>query len=163
MSSAGRDAISARLEAELAGPLAAQGLDIEAVEITPAGRRRVLRVAVDGDGGVSSDDLADATRAVSAVLDGSEAMGEQPYTLEVTSRGVDRPLTHPRHWRRNVDRLVRITLREGEPFVGRIVAAGEDAAVVAEDGATEHRQVAFGEVAKAVIQIEFHRRGEGEA
>ena len=82
-------------------PLAALGLDVEAVELTPAGKRRILRVAVDGDGGVTLDEVAEATGAVSTVLDASDVMGEQPYTLEVTSRGVDRPLTLPRHWRRN--------------------------------------------------------------
>ena len=163
MSSAGRDATSARIEAELVGPLSAQGLDVEAVEITPAGRRRILRVAVDGDGGVSSDDLAEATRAVSAVLDRSDAMGEQPYTLEVTSRGVDRPLTLPRHWRRNVDRLVRVTLRDDETFLGRIVAAGDASAVVAPEGAGGDREVPYGQVARAVVQIEFRHRTEGEA
>ncbi len=67
------------------------GLDLEAVELTPAGKRRVLRVAVDQDGGVTLDDIADATRAVSGVLDDTDLMGETAYTLEVTSRGVDRP------------------------------------------------------------------------
>ena len=71
------------------------------MEITPAGKRRILRIAVDKDGGVTLDDVAEATREISRVLDASDAMGEQPYTLEVTSRGVDRPLTLPRHWRRN--------------------------------------------------------------
>ena len=111
MSSASQDAIRDRIEAELADPLRALGLDVEAVEITPAGKRRVLRVAVDKDGGVTLDDVADATREVSRVLDDSDVMGEQPYTLEVTSRGVDRPLTLPRHWRRNADRLVKVDAR----------------------------------------------------
>ena len=113
--SSGRlDATRDRIEAELAAPLADLGLDVEAVELSPAGERRVLRVAVDKDGGVTLDDVAEATRAVSAVLDESDALGEQPYTLEVTSRGVDRPLTLPRHWRRNVGRLVTVTLTDGE-------------------------------------------------
>ena len=80
----------------------------------------MLRVAVDKDGGVTLDDVAEATRAVSEVLDESDVMGEQPYTLEVTSRGVDRPLTLPRHWRRNADRLVTVTLTAGEQVTGRI-------------------------------------------
>ena len=103
-----------RIEQELVTPLSALGLDVEAVELTPAGKRRVLRIAVDGDGGVTLDDVADATKKVSEVLDASDVMGEQPYTLEVTSRGVDRPLTLPRHWRRNADRLVKVTTAEGE-------------------------------------------------
>ena len=108
------DATRDRIEAELADPWRDLGLDVEAVELTPAGKRRVLRVAVDKDGGVTLDDVAEATREVSAVLDDSDVMGEQPYTLEVTSRGVDRPLTLPRHWRRNVGRLVKVTLADGE-------------------------------------------------
>ena len=92
MSSANQDTTRDRIEAELGDPLRALGLDIEAVEITPAGKRRILRVAVDKDGGVTLDDVAEATREVERVLDESDVMGEQPYTLEVTSRGVDRPL-----------------------------------------------------------------------
>ena len=103
-----RDAVREQIEAELTEPLRRHGLDLEAVDITPAGKRRVLRIAVDQDGGVTLDDIADATRVVSEVLDDSEVMGEQAYTLEVTSRGVDRPLALPRHWRRNADRLVKL-------------------------------------------------------
>ena len=88
-----QDATRDEIENELIDPLSALGMDVEAVEITPAGKRRVLRVAVDKDGGVTLDDVADATREVSRVIDESDVMGEQPYTLEVTSRGVDRPLT----------------------------------------------------------------------
>ena len=84
-----------RLAEVLTEPLAAAGLDVEAIEITPAGKRRMLRVAVDKDGGVTMDDIAEATKEVSRVLDGSDVMGEQPYTLEVTSPGTDRPATAP--------------------------------------------------------------------
>ena len=114
MTSANQDATRDRIEAELVDPLRALGLDIEAVEITPAGNRRVLRIAVDKDGGVTLDDVAEATREVDGVLEESDVMGKQPYTLEVTSRGVDRPLTLPRHWRRNADRLVKITFADGQ-------------------------------------------------
>ncbi len=81
----------------LQDPLAASGLDLEGIQMSTAGRRSVVRVLVDKDGGVTLDDVADATRAVGEALDDSDVMGEQPYTLEVTSRGVDRPLTLPRH------------------------------------------------------------------
>ncbi len=102
-----------RLSGVFTDPLAATGLDVEAIELTQAGNRRLLRVAVDKDGGVTLDDIADATREVSRVLDGSDVMGEQPYTLEVTSPGTDRPLTLPRHWRRNRGRLVKVSLTDG--------------------------------------------------
>ena len=153
------DATRDRVEAELVGPLAALGVDVEAVELTPAGKRRVLRVAVDRDGGVTLDDVADATREVSRVLDESDVMGEMPYTLEVTSRGVDRPLTLPRHWRRNADRLVKVTLVEGGEVTGRIVASSDSGATLDVDGA--RREVAYDDVARALVQVEFNRRGTG--
>ena len=134
------------------------GLDVEAVEVTPAGKRRVLRVAVDKDGGVTLDDVADATREVSRVLDDSDVMGELPYTLEVTSRGVDRPLTLPRHWRRNQDRLVRATLADGGEVTGRVVGSDDTVATLDVDG--ERREVAYADVAKALVQIEFNRKSD---
>jgi ribosome maturation factor RimP len=147
-----------RIEQELATPLGELGLDVEAVELTPAGSRRILRIAVDGDDGVTLDDVADATRKVSEVLDASDVMGEQPYTLEVTSRGVDRPLTLPRHWRRNADRLVKVTTTDGETFTGRIAGSGDDAATLDVDGTS--RDVAYADVAKALVQVEFNRKSE---
>lgn len=156
MSSANQDATRDRIEAELDDPLRALGLDIEAVEITPAGKRRVLRIAVDKDGGVTLDDVAEATREVNRVLDASDVMGEQPYTLEVTSRGVDRPLTLPRHWRRNAGRLVKVTLADGASLVGRIGDSTDEAVELEVDGA--RREVGYDEVKKALVQIEFNRR-----
>jgi ribosome maturation factor RimP len=135
--------------------LADSGLDIEAVEISSAGRRRVVRVLVDKDGGVTLDDLAAATRVVGATLDETEALGERPYTLEVTSPGIDRPLTAPRHWRRNVDRLVSVTLSDGAAVTGRILRADDEAATIDIDG--EPRQIGYGYVSTARIQIEFNR------
>src|SRR5689334_20703224 len=116
----GADAAVTAVSSAVTGPLERLGLDVEAVELTPAGKRRVLRIAVDKDGGVSLDDVAAATRAINDVLDATDALGEQPYTLEVTSRGVDRPLSLPRHWRRNASRLVKVTLADGSVVTGRI-------------------------------------------
>ena len=156
MSTPKQDATRDRIEAELVDPLRAMGLDVEAVEVTPAGKRRVLRVAVDKDGGVTLDEVAEATREVNRVLDDSDVMGEQPYTLEVTSRGVDRPLTLERHWRRNADRLVKVTFTSGEPVTGRIIEAAAESATL--DVGGERREVAYADVAKALVQIEFNRK-----
>jgi len=159
----GRDGRSGGQQADrvgeaLRGPLADLGLDVEAVEVTPAGKRRVLRVAVDRDGGVTLDDVADATRAVGSTLDDSDVMGEQPYTLEVTSRGVDRPLTEPRHWRRNTGRLVKVTQVDGSACSGRVVAHDEDpgGGVVLEVSGRS-RRIAYAAVARALVQVEFNR------
>lgn len=140
-------------------PIIAQfGCDLEAAEVTPAGRRRLLRVLVDRDGGINLDDVADVTRAISKALDQAaddDPMGDGAYTLEVSSPGVDRPLTLPRHWRRNVTRLVTVTFRSGDKVTGRIQAASDDAAELDVDGSV--RTVAYAEVEKAKIQIEFNR------
>ena len=158
MSTPRQDATRDRIEAELVDPLRVMGLDVEAVEVTPAGKRRVLRVAVDKDGGVTLDDVADATREVSRVLDESDVMGEMPYTLEVTSRGGDRPLTLPRHWRRNTDRLVKATLADGTSLTGRITDSSEESVTL--DVSGERREVPYADVAKALVQVEFNRKTE---
>jgi ribosome maturation factor RimP len=142
------------LIAVLTQPLSSAGLDLEGVEISKAGRRTIVRVMVDKDGGVTLDDIAQATRLVGAQLDEHDVMADAPYTLEVTSPGIDRPLTLPRHWQRNLDRLVKVTPHEGAPFTGRITAASEDAATV-QVGSDVHN-VPYVAVSTARIEIEFN-------
>jgi ribosome maturation factor RimP len=145
----------ARIAEALRDRLAVHGLDLEAVELTPAGKRRVLRIAVDKDGGVTLDDIAEATRTVSQELDETDVMGETAYTLEVTSRGVDRPLTEPRHWRRNHDRLVKVGLDEGRQVTGRICASDDEGVTIDIDGTSQ--RLAYADVRKALVQVEFNR------
>jgi ribosome maturation factor RimP len=106
------------------------GCDLEAADIAPAGRRRLLRVLVDRDGGINLDDVAEVTRAISKALDADDIMGDGAYTLEVSSPGVDRPLTLPRHWRRNVSRLVKVQIEFNRP-------AGNDEPETPADGTVE--------------------------
>ncbi len=148
-----------RLVEELTGPLLALGLDLEGVELAAAGRRRVLRVAVDRDGGVTLDDVAAATKEVSRLLDDSDVMGEQPYLLEVSSPGTDRPLTHPRHWRRNTGRLVAVTTADGTSRTGRVTEAAADRVVLDVDG--ERSELRLADVVTARVQVEFNRRSGG--
>jgi ribosome maturation factor RimP len=108
----------------------ALGLDLEDVRITAAGRRRLVRVVVDGDGGITLDDIADVSRDVVALLDARDPFGPAPYTVEVSSPGVDRPLTEPRHWRRAAGRLVTVPV--GAADGGRDRADGSATA----DGST---------------------------
>lgn len=153
---AGADVVRARIEQELTEPLGALGLDIEAIGVTPVGNYRVLRIAVDGDHGVNLDMIAEATRVVGESLDGSDAMGERPFTLEVTSRGVESPLRLPRHWRRNPDRLVKVAMADGDTVTGRILDSTDTSARLDVDGTD--REIAYADVEKAVVQIEFNRR-----
>lgn len=144
----------------LSSPLRDHGLDLEDVEVSSAGRRKLVRVLLDKDGGVTLDDIAAATTVVSELLDQHDALDDHPYTLEVTSPGVDRPLTSPRRWRRNLNRLVRVQPLEGADFVGRIVEVNGESATVVVDGT--RRQVAFAGVARARIEIEFNRPAAAE-
>lgn len=137
------------------------GLDLEAVDLIPAGRRNLLRVVVDGDGGVTLDQLADTSRTVGKVLDSTDVMGARAYTLEVTSRGVDRPLTAPRHWRRNAGRLVRVVHLDGSELTGRVLAAGDDTADLEVDGHVH--EIDYAAVAKARVQVEFRKDTGGTA
>lgn len=144
--------------ADLVAPIvAARGADVESVTLRRAGRRTVVVIAVDADGGISLDDIADYSREISEALDAAEVMGEAPYTLEVTSPGVHRPLTLPRHWRRATGRLVRITLTDDSTVEGRIVATDDVSARIEVGPAT--REVAFSDVSKAVVQVEFPKEG----
>jgi ribosome maturation factor RimP len=132
------------------------GLDLEDVVVTPAGKRRLVRVVVDQDGGVGLDTVARVSTAVSAVLDESDAMGRSPYVLEVTSPGVDRPLSLPRHWRRAADRLVKASLADGSTVTGRVVEADDDGMLLDLDGTPT--RYAYADVTTARVQVEFNRR-----
>lgn len=139
----------------LRSPLADEGLELEDVEISTAGRRRLVRVLVDRDGGVTLDQVAAATTVVSGVLDAHEPIGDGPYTLEVTSPGIDRPLTHPRRWSRNVGRLVVADTSAGQRVTGRIVAAGDDSVTLDVDG--RPTEIPYGDIRTARVEVEFNR------
>ena len=148
-------AVRARVLATVEPVVAASGADLEELTVASAGRRRLVRLVVDRDGGVPLDDVADLSRAVSEALDAADVMGGAPYVLEVTSPGVDRPLTEPRHWRRNTGRLVRAVLRDGGEHIGRVLRVDDDGVVL--DVAGTERTLPFRAVARGEVQVEFHR------
>jgi ribosome maturation factor RimP len=153
---------SERLRGLLEPLVGARGLDLEEIEVTPAGKRRVLRVVVDSDEGVQLDACAELSRAMSETLDASDAMGGAPYVLEVTSPGTDRPLTEQRHFRRAVGRLIKAQLREGGELVARITAVDEEGLDLEVPGVKGRRptsrRLAFDEIAKARVEVEFNRK-----
>jgi ribosome maturation factor RimP len=142
------------------GPVVAgAGLELEDVELRTVGRRLVMRVLVDSETGVSLDQVATASTAVSEALDGSHVLGDDPYTLEVSSPGVDRPLTLPRHWRRSVGRLVTVTQDGGKSTTGRITEFDEDEVTleIDEKGRKRRTTLALPTIIRAVVQVEFSR------
>ncbi|GAU70053.1 ribosome maturation factor RimP [Streptomyces sp. NBRC 110611] len=155
---------SERLRGLLEPLVASRDLDLEEIEVTPAGKRRVLRIVVDSDEGVQLDECAELSREVSQVLDDTDVMGGAPYTLEVTSPGADRPLTEPRHYRRAAARLIKAQLHEGGELVARITAVDEDGLDLEVPGVKGRkptaRRVSFGEIAKARVELEFSRKSD---
>ncbi len=150
------------------------GLVLEDVTVTPAGKRRVVRVLLDRDLGdvdavteptepLSLDEVADATRAVGDALDASDVLGEQPYTLEVSSPGVGRPLTAARHFQRNVGRLLSVHTA-GDELTGRLVAADRTAATIevpaTKTTAARTTTVPYADVDRATVQVEFARHDD---
>ena len=145
----------------LAEPVVASlDCELEDVTVRQAGRRRQVRVVVDHVGGLSLDLVAEISRALSAQLDDSNILGETPYVLEVTSPGVDRPLSTPRHWQRAVGRLVAVDLGSGDSVVGRVRAADDQAASLTTDEG--ERQVPYAQVRRALVQVEFTRIEDAE-
>ena len=148
---------------ELIGPvITAAGYDLDDLSVTAAGRRSLIRVSVDGDNGIDLDAVATISRTISDVLDddtGAGAAFAGPYVLEVSSPGVDRPLTQPRHWRRAVGRLVTVGV-DGQQLTGRIVSADDSSVVL--DVAGARRSLPMAQLGAGRVQVEFSRPGDVE-
>ncbi len=145
------------------------GLVLEEVTLTPAGARRVLRVVLDAADaaapGLSLDAVAEASREVSAALDDDDVMGSTPYVLEVSSPGVDRPLTERRHFRRNVRRTVEVALVDGSTVTGRVSAADDTLVLVVpgtKKGMASTREIGWDDVVRGLVQVEFKALDESE-
>jgi ribosome maturation factor RimP len=144
--------LGAALEPVVRDAVDAAGFELEQLEVQRAGRRSLVKVVVDADSGIGLDEVADVSRTVAGVLDEHDHVLGGPYTLEVTSPGTDRPLTKPRHWRRNRLRLVKVRTGE-ETFTGRVGDADESGVQMLVGG--ELRQVPFEAVSHAVVEVEF--------
>ena len=168
---------SAVVASVAAGAIEPHHLELDAVEIIPAGKRSLLRITLDGDGprgsGPDLDQITKASKAISRALDEHPEIGPEPYTLEVSSRGVHRPLTKPEHYRRNLTRLLNVRLLPGtgveswdaaadrwmpagasEPLAGRLVAAGPEDFILQ---AGQRFRVRIADVREALVQIELNR------
>ncbi|THA56197.1 ribosome maturation factor RimP [Streptomyces sp. A1136] len=157
---------SDRLRGLLEPLVAAKGLDLEDIELSKAGKRRMLRVIVDSDEGVELDVCAELSREVSDLLDESDVMGEDEYVLEVSSPGADRPLTEHRHYVRATGRLVKFQLTEGGELIARILDVDDEGMDLEVPGVKGRkataRRIAFTDIAKARVEIEFNRKDKKE-
>ena len=130
------------------------GFYIEDITITSAGKRSMLTVIIDGDTHLSLDQVTVATKAISEIVENLPTLGNNPFTLEVTSPGLDRPLTKPRHWRKNQDRLIKIVLTDGKEVMGRIKDSTE-ASVTVDD-----QTINFADIKRATLEVEFKKESK---
>ena len=145
------------IDAAIAPAITSAGCYLEEITIVPAGKSRILTVIVDSDTHLNLDQVTAVSRDISEITETLEVLGDQPFTLEVTSPGIDRPLILPRHWRKNHGRLVAVILNDGSEVKGRIGDATEESALVGD------RTVHFANVKKAVLEIEFKSlKGDSE-
>ncbi|MFY8231190.1 MAG: ribosome maturation factor RimP [Candidatus Nanopelagicus sp.] len=142
------------ISAAITPALSDLGFYLEDITITSAGRRSMITVIVDGDTHLSLDQVTVATKAISEIVENIQSLGQAPFTLEVTSPGLDRPLTKPRHWRKNIDRLVKIVLLDGKEIKGRVKDATEISATV------DEQVVKFSDIKRATLEIEFKQVGK---
>ena len=137
------------ISAAITPALEALGFYLEDVTITSAGRRSMLTVIVDGDTHLSLDQVTSATKAIGEIVESIQSLGETPFTLEVTSPGLDRPLTKVRHWQKNINRLVKVVLQDGSEVKGRINEVNESSSVVGEI------EVNYSDIKRATLEVEF--------
>jgi len=137
------------ISAAITPALEALGFYLEDVTITSAGRRSMLTVIVDGDTHLSLDQVTSATKAIGEIVESIQSLGETPFTLEVTSPGLDRPLTKVRHWQKNINRLVKVVLQDGSEIKGRINEVNEANSVVGEI------KVNYSDIKRATLEVEF--------
>jgi len=137
------------ISAAITPALEALGFYLEDVTITSAGRRSMLTVIVDGDTHLSLDQVTSATKAIGEIVESIQSLGETPFTLEVTSPGLDRPLTKVRHWQKNINRLVKVVLLDGSEIKGRIKDVNEVSAIV------DEKNINYSDVKRATLEVEF--------
>ncbi len=133
------------------------GFVLEEIKVTPIGKRRIIAVIVDQEEkNPNLDEVTVVSREVSNILDNYSQLGDQPFTLEVTTPGVDRPLILPRHWQKNLGRLVKVVKIDGQTVSGRISSVSDVSAAI--EVAGKSVEVLFGDVKRAQIEIEFNRK-----
>jgi len=138
------------------------GFYLEDVHVATPGSHRIVTCIVDGDASLNLDQVTSVSRVISELLDEAPFMGESPFTLEVTSPGVDRPLTQPRHFAKNVDRLLKVIKLDGSEVTGRILSnTDEDVTLtVTVKKETIEEVITLADIKRAVVEIEFNRKDD---
>ncbi len=138
------------------------GFFLEDVHVVSPGKHRIITCIVDGQTPLNLDQVTSVSRDISELLDAAAFLDETPFTLEVTSPGVDRPLTLERHWRKNINRLVKVVKLDGSVINGRVTSVEDSHAFLTEDikGKSKEHTVEFADIKRATVEIEFNRKGD---
>lgn len=142
------------ISAVITPALASIGFYLEDLTITSAGRRSIITVIIDGDSHLSLDQVTVATKTISELIENISNLGDSSFTLEVTSPGLDRPLTKPRHWQKNIDRLVKVIMLDTKEIKGRIKSANNDSVLIDENN------IFFVDMKRATLEVEFKQVGK---
>jgi ribosome maturation factor RimP len=138
------------------------GFFLEDVHVVSPGKHRIVTCIVDGQTPLNLDQVTSVSRDISELLDAADFMDDSAFTLEVTSPGVDRPLTLARHWHKNLNRLVKVVKQDGSVVNGRITSVEDSQVLLTEDikGKTKEHTVIFADIKRATVEIEFNRKGD---
>ena len=138
------------------------GFFLEDVHVVSPGNHRIVTCIVDGHTPLNLDQVTSVSRDISELLDAADFMDDTAFTLEVTSPGVDRSLTLGRHWKKNINRLVKVVKHDGSVINGRITSVEESHALLSEDikGKLKEHTVFFADIQRATVEIEFNRKGD---
>ncbi len=153
-------ALKDQIAEHIAPALQQAGYFLEDVNLVSPGQHRIVTVIVDGESALNLDQVTVASKLVSELLDAAAFMGEAPFTLEVTSPGIDRPLTLPRHFTKNSDRLLKVTKVDGEVVTGRILSNTDTdvTLTVIEKKDVKEVVIALSDIKRAQVEVEFNRK-----
>ncbi|MFZ4123761.1 MAG: ribosome maturation factor RimP [Candidatus Planktophila sp.] len=154
--------LSEKITALVQPAVESAGFFLEDVHVVSPGKHRIITCIVDGQTPLNLDQVTSVSRDISELLDSAEFMDDSAFTLEVTSPGVDRPLTLPRHWQKNLNRLVKVVKLDGSVVNGRITTIEDAQIILLEDikGKIKEHSLSFNDVKRANVEIEFNRKGD---
>ncbi len=137
-----------------------EGFELVSVEFQPSGRRSLVRIVIDKEGGVKISDCERMSRSLEALLDVEDPI-KTSYTLEVSSPGLDRPLASLKDFQKHIGRLARVITSEKMDnatfFVGRIMDVGETWVRLQLEKKGEKRDIfiPLDRISRARLEIEF--------
>ncbi|GAB3316400.1 ribosome maturation factor RimP [Larkinella ripae] len=134
------------------------------IQVSPSRTRAKITVLLDSDTGITIDECASISRQLGNQLEELNVFEDQPFTLEVSSPGVDEPLVSKRQYLKNVGREIEVLLNSGQTRKGKLESIGDEQIVITEtpvkkpkknDPPIEPVAIPLTDIKKSTIQISF--------